>query len=88
MNLGTSQISKWITINQEMRELRIRIMCAQETHLCLEHLSQINNLYAQRLKVLSTSDPICPGSSAGIVFILNKEIINTNSAKIQVLIPG
>ncbi|KAG1747278.1 Endonuclease/exonuclease/phosphatase [Suillus occidentalis] len=71
------KISKWTTINHEMREQRIGILCVQETHLCPEHLSQIDNF-----------DPIRPGSSAGIAFILNKEIINTDSAKIQVLIPG
>ncbi|KAG1847241.1 Endonuclease/exonuclease/phosphatase, partial [Suillus tomentosus] len=63
-------------------------MCAQETHLCPEHQSQIDTIYARRLVVLNSSDPIRPGNSAGIAFILNKEIINTDSAKLHVLIPG
>ncbi|KAG1875469.1 Endonuclease/exonuclease/phosphatase [Suillus subalutaceus] len=88
MHLGQNQISKWTTINREMREKQIGILCVQETHLCPEHQTQIDTLYARRLVVLNSSDTTRPCSSAGIAFILNKEIINTTNTKIQVLIPG
>jgi len=81
-NLGPSQISKWATINREMRDQKIGILCAQETHLCPEHQTQIDMLYKRRIAVLNSSDPTRPGNSAGIAFILNKEIINTDSAKL------
>ncbi|KAG2063742.1 hypothetical protein BDR04DRAFT_1131023 [Suillus decipiens] len=44
--------------------------------------------YPGILLVLNSSDPSRPGSSAGVVFILNKEITNTSNAKLHVIIPG
>ncbi|KAG0692954.1 hypothetical protein DFH29DRAFT_816898 [Suillus ampliporus] len=87
-SLGQNQISKWIVINQEMRDQRIGVLCVQETHLCPEHQSQIDSLYACRLLVLNSSDPSRPGSSAGVAFILNKEVTNTSSARLHIIIPG
>jgi hypothetical protein len=71
-----------------MRDQKIGILCIQESHLCPEHMTQIDNLYARRLKVMNSSDPDHPGSSAGIAFVLNKEIMNTENATLQVIIPG
>ncbi|KAG2148795.1 Endonuclease/exonuclease/phosphatase [Suillus clintonianus] len=38
--------------------------------------------------MLNSQDPTRPGNSAGIAFVLNKEMINTSEAKLTVLIPG
>ncbi|KAG2037248.1 hypothetical protein BDR03DRAFT_934118 [Suillus americanus] len=38
--------------------------------------------------MLNSSDPNCPGSSAGVAFVINKEIMNVSNAKMSVLIPG
>ncbi|KAG1722167.1 uncharacterized protein EDB91DRAFT_1240241 [Suillus paluster] len=38
--------------------------------------------------VLNTNDPTRPGNSAGVAFVLNKELTNTASAKMKTLIPG
>lgn len=37
---------------------------------------------------MNSSDPDCPGSSAGIAFILNRDIMNAENATMQVIIPG
>ncbi|KAG0707130.1 Endonuclease/exonuclease/phosphatase [Suillus ampliporus] len=87
-SLGQNQISKWIAINREMRDQKIGVLCVQETHLCPEHQTQIDSLYARRLLVLNLSDPSRPGSSAGVAFILNKEITNTASARLHIITPG
>lgn len=86
--LEQSQTSKWVAINRTMRDQKIGILCIQETHLCPEHITQIDNLYARRLRVMNSSDPDRPGSSAGIAFVLNKEITNAENATMQVIIPG
>ncbi|KAG1840413.1 Endonuclease/exonuclease/phosphatase [Suillus tomentosus] len=49
---------------------------------------QMENLYTRRLTVLNSSDQTRPGSSAGITFLLNKEITNTSSTKMREVIPG
>jgi hypothetical protein len=67
---------------------KIGILCLQETHLMNEHETQIESLYSRRLKVLNSGDPFCPGNSAGVAFVLNKEIINTTNAEITEIIPG
>lgn len=71
-----------------MRNQKIGILCVQETHLCPEHKTQIDSLYARRLHVLNSCDPTRPGSSAGVAFIINKEIINISNAKLHTIIPG
>ncbi|KAG1858688.1 Endonuclease/exonuclease/phosphatase, partial [Suillus tomentosus] len=86
--LGQTQTSKWVAINRAMRDQKIGILCIQETHLCPEHMTQIDNLYARRLRVMNSSDPDRPGCSAGIAFVLNREITNTENATMQVIIPG
>jgi hypothetical protein len=55
---------------------KIGVLCLQETHLMNEHETQIESLYSRRLKVLNSGDPFRPGNSAGVAFVLNKEIHN------------
>ncbi|KAG1737878.1 uncharacterized protein EDB91DRAFT_1054830, partial [Suillus paluster] len=45
-------------------------------------------LFSRRLVIFNTSDPSCPGNSAGIAFIINKESANTMDTKMTPLIPG
>jgi hypothetical protein len=71
-----------------MSDQKIGILCIQESHLCPEHMTQIDNLYTQRLKVMNSSDPDRPSSSARIAFVLNKEIMNTKNTTLPVIIPG
>ncbi|KAG1797202.1 Endonuclease/exonuclease/phosphatase [Suillus variegatus] len=87
-HLEQNQISKWTTVNQTVRDKKIGVLCLQETHLTTDHHNQIDTLFSRHLRVLSTSDPIRPGNSAGIAFVLNKEITNTMDATMKVLIPG
>lgn len=88
INLSQSPISKWTTVNQTMRNQKIGILCVQETHLTTDHQSQLDSLFSRRLLVLNSSDPTRPGNSAGIAFVLNKELTNASSATMEVLIPG
>ncbi|KAG2336054.1 hypothetical protein BDR05DRAFT_831549, partial [Suillus weaverae] len=67
---------------------KIGILCVQETHLTIEHKTQIDTLFSRHLKVLNTSDPLHPGSSASIAFVLKKELKNSSNATMEVLIPG
>ncbi|KAG1840059.1 Endonuclease/exonuclease/phosphatase [Suillus subalutaceus] len=86
--LGTNMTSKWPIINKTVRDNKIGILCIQETHLSDEHEKQIESLFSRRLLVLNSREPNHPGSSAGIAFIINKEKVNINNAKMTVIIPG
>ncbi|KAG1870490.1 Endonuclease/exonuclease/phosphatase [Suillus tomentosus] len=87
-SLGANSISKWPIINKTIREEKIGILCLQETHLSDENERQIESLFSRRLLVLNSQDPSRPGNSAGIAFVLNKEMINISNIKWSVLIPG
>jgi exonuclease III len=71
-----------------MRKKIIGVLCLQEMHLTNEHETQIEFLYLRRLKVFNSCHPFCPGNSAGVAFVLNKEMINTMNAEITEIIPG
>ncbi|KAG1801805.1 Endonuclease/exonuclease/phosphatase, partial [Suillus variegatus] len=88
INLSQSPVSKWTTVNQTMRDQKIGILCLQETHLADEHLTQVEMLFSRQLAILNSSDPLWPGSSASIMFVMNKELTNTTNATMEVLIPG
>jgi exonuclease III len=86
--LGNGEISKWSTIQHVMQEKKIGILGIQETHLLPEHETQIDALYSQRLKIINSRDPHCPGNSVGVAFIINKEIFNPEDLTTTEIIPG
>lgn len=86
--LEYNEISKWSVIHQVMREKKIGILCLQETHLTEDHENQINTLYSRRLRVINSKDRERPGSSAGVAFVLNKELTNTENIEFREIIPG
>ncbi|KDQ50166.1 hypothetical protein JAAARDRAFT_51388 [Jaapia argillacea MUCL 33604] len=86
--LGGRQISKWTEIHSVMKEKQIGILAVQETQLTEENVDQIHQLFGRQLKVLNSSDPDRPTSSAGVAFVVNREIANTADIDFKVLIPG
>ncbi|KAI0056162.1 DNase I-like protein, partial [Artomyces pyxidatus] len=71
-----------------MRSKRIGILALQETHLEPEHLNDVNTLYGKQFLVLNSSDPLRPGTSAGVAFVLNKSLILTDDCNLTVLREG
>lgn len=87
-DLGNSTISKWSSVQHVMRRKKICILYIQETHLTNEYEAQVDLLYLRRLWVINSKDPFCPGNSAGVAFVLNKEILNTTNVEMTEIIPG
>lgn len=79
--------NKWMQINQLTRTNKIGILAIQEAHLTEDFAEQINELFNRRLLVLwSQGDN---SRAKGIAFVINKEIISTESnMKIDNVIPG
>ncbi|KAH7918186.1 DNase I-like protein, partial [Leucogyrophana mollusca] len=86
--LGTDQLSKWTEIHQTVRDKKIGILCLQETHLMDPHEQQIDNLFSRRIKLINSQDPDRPGNSAGVAFVLNREITTPEDAIHTTIIPG
>ncbi|KZT18892.1 hypothetical protein NEOLEDRAFT_1079062, partial [Neolentinus lepideus HHB14362 ss-1] len=86
--LGHSPISKWSSVHSLMRDQRIGILAVQETHLNNEYIDNINELYSKRIHVLNSADPDRPTASAGVAFIVNREIANINDLIFTEIVPG
>ncbi|KZT18157.1 DNase I-like protein, partial [Neolentinus lepideus HHB14362 ss-1] len=86
--LGHSPISKWGSIHSLMRDQRLGILAIQETHLNNEYSDNIQELYSKRLHVLNSPDPDRPTASAGVAFVINREIANINDLEFTEVIPG
>ncbi|KAI0041092.1 DNase I-like protein, partial [Auriscalpium vulgare] len=79
---------KWQAVNALVRQQKINVLCLQETHLAPQHLDSISTLYQRRLLVHNSAAPESPGASAGVAFVLNKDITRTNDTRFIELIPG
>ncbi|KZT21730.1 DNase I-like protein, partial [Neolentinus lepideus HHB14362 ss-1] len=86
--LGYSPISKWSSIHSVMRDQHIGILAIQESHLNNEYTDDIHKLYSKRLHILNSADPDRPTASAGISFVINREITNTKDLEFTKIIPG
>ena len=84
-SLGPSQISKWTEISSIMRTQRISVLAVQETHLTEEHVESIHTLHGKRIQVINSS-PL--SNSAGVAFVLNRELTNVQDLSYTVLVPG
>jgi exonuclease III len=71
-----------------MREKKIGVLCVQETHLTGDHEAQIDSLYSRRIKLMNSRDPTRPSTSAGVAFIINRELTDADNAETLEIIPG
>ena len=85
---GAGPISKWAAVSRTMREKKIRLLALQETHLSDQLSDQASSLYQRRLSILNSPHMTNPTSSAGVAFVINKEVIKADDLELHVLIPG
>jgi ribonuclease HI/exonuclease III len=73
-----------------MRDRRIGILALQETHLDEKELTKLRETYGRRLVIINSAlqDEREATGSAGVAFVLNKAVIETESHSLQVVIPG
>jgi hypothetical protein len=87
LNMRGRGTDKWNNINQLIREKKIGILAIQESHLSDVHVEQLHKLFHKRMKILHSIDPQRP-NAMGVAVVLNKEIMNTQNTKMQVIILG
>jgi len=71
-----------------MRENKIGLLALQETHLSDQLAEQVSTLYQRRLTTLNSPLINNPTGSAGVAFVINKELIKAEDIKLHILIPG
>ena len=61
---------------------------AQETHLILDYKYEIKSLFGKRMEILFSADSDNLMSKGGVAVVLNKNLINTQGARMTEIIPG
>jgi ribonuclease HI/exonuclease III len=82
--------TKWKAVNREIRDRRIGILALQETHLDDKELELLRRTYGRRLIIINSAPPDEEDvtASAGVAFVLNKEVIETSEYSVTEVIPG
>ena len=79
---------KWAEINSTMKKDKIAILAIQETHLDEQNIHAIQQAFGKRLLVLNSQLEENPRTSAGVAFVLNKDLIETDKVEKYELIKG
>lgn len=82
-----SMRQKWNHIHFLVKDKRIGILAIQETHLTQENLDILTGLYGKRLAFFTSNNPE-NRNSAGVAFIVNKELVNVKDIYHREIIPG
>ena len=85
---NNSELQKWIEINATMKKERIAILAIQETHLDETYTQEILRAFGKRLVIHNSQLENNPRSSAGVAFVLNKELIKTDQVRTFELAKG
>ena len=78
---------KWRTISNTMHTEKIAILAIQETHLDQSMAENLGRIFEKNLKILNSANPDNPWASAGVGFVINKQLINPDKMEMHKLIP-
>ena len=79
---------KWTEINVTMRNEKIAILAVQEMHLDKENTTAIHQALGKRIVILNSQLEANPRTSAGVAFVLNRDLIDTTKTEKHKLIKG
>ena len=79
---------KWSEINATMRNEGIAILAVQETHLDEQSTEMIHQALGKRMTIINSQLRDNPRTSAGVAFVLNKDLISTENMEKHELIKG
>jgi len=78
---------KWKLISHTMHVEKIAILAIQEAHLDQTMTEQLERNFEKNLKILISAHPDNPRSTAGVGFVINKQLIEPNEIELHELIP-
>jgi ribonuclease HI/exonuclease III len=85
---NSNSFEKWSEINATMKKERIGILALQETHLDQDLISEIQRIFHKRLQIHNSESENSPRATAGVAFVINKDLLNIQSLETRTLIPG
>ncbi|KAI9064919.1 DNase I-like protein [Trametes sanguinea] len=71
----TNGSSKWLLINQLIRQNRIGVLALQETHLDNARAETLDRIFGADMTVLRSEDPENSTAARGVAFVVNKRIV-------------
>ena len=85
---GTHTFEKWAEVNATMKKEKIAILAVQETHLDKQNVDAIHQTLGKRLRIINSQLEDNPRTSAGVAFVLNKDLIDIGKLETHELIKG
>ena len=85
---GAGPTSKWTAVSKTLRDKKIGLLAVQETHLSDQLADEVSNLHQRRITIINSPSETNPTNSAGVAFVINKEVLNAVEVKQHTLIPG
>jgi len=79
---------KWRTISHALHTEKIAILAIQESHLDQDMTETLGRNFEKNLKILNSAHPDNPRATAGVGFIINKQLIDPDEIEMHELIPG
>ena len=79
---------KWQTISHTMHTEKIAILAIQESHLDHDMTEILRNSFEKNLVILNSTHPDTPRATAGVSFVINKQLVEPEEIEMTELIPG
>ena len=79
---------KWAEINATMKKDKVAVLAVQETHLDDQNTQTLLQAFGKRLIILNSQPEENPRASAGVAFVLNKDLVDTEKIETYELIKG
>ncbi|OJT08309.1 LINE-1 retrotransposable element ORF2 protein [Trametes pubescens] len=85
---GLADESRWMRINQLMRDEKIGVLALQETHLNEERVVALNELFGRHMHVVYSALPGQATGACGVAFALNKRYVDPEKCALKVAVEG
>lgn len=85
---GVNTDTRWMLINQLVRDEKIAVLAVQEAHLDAERVLALNNLFGRHLHVFHSALPENPTGACGVAFVLNKRFLDYERCAINEIVAG
>ncbi|TFK84937.1 DNase I-like protein, partial [Polyporus arcularius HHB13444] len=79
---------KWMRVNQILRDKRVAVLGLQETHLTIDRIHELNDLFGATMRVFGSPDPENPQGARGVAFAVNTRIVDLTDLNMAEIIPG
>jgi len=79
---------KWKSISQMFHAEKIAVLAIQESHLDQDMAEQLGRSFKKNLRILNSAHPNNPQATAGVGFVINRQLIEPDEIEMHKLIPG